>query len=340
VRPTRSWSALTPELKNKSSPVRQFLDQRFPHLRDVQRQYSYQVGPIAVPGDPSVSASTQGGAVDWLIRFLVNPKPDLHLALNPGVGAHLVPAGPDGTANAADMAAGARRMAGAIGELAGLLRAPLPTRDATESFTVYAGPLMPTRVDPELLSRGCWALALLTEVYRCGLMPGSPLLTLDHRDLRAEDLLALAPEAALVQLAQLRQVAEDALLPALCQRRGSWAVGPTFDGSEIMNADADLVAAGLLLEIKTVVGRKLKDGSRQAELDGDTIRQILGYLLLDFSDRFEITELGLYSARYGHLATWDVRRLLEDLAGRPVDLTTERAAFRELLLAGPSDRAS
>jgi hypothetical protein len=171
-------------------------------------------------------------------------------------------------------------MAQAIDGLAALLRAPLPAHDATESSTVFAGPLMPSRVDPELLSRGCWALALLTEVYRKRLMPGSPLRTLDHRDICAEHLLTLAPNTAVVQLSQLRQLAIDALLPALYQWRGPWALGPTFDGSKIMNADADVVAAGLLLEVKTTVGRELKDGSRQAELRGETLRQLVGYLLL------------------------------------------------------------
>lgn len=59
---------------------------------------------------------------------------------------------------------------------------------------------MPSRVDPELLSRGCWALALLIGVHRRDLMQGLPLCTLDHRDVCAKHLLALAPDAALVQL--------------------------------------------------------------------------------------------------------------------------------------------
>jgi hypothetical protein len=45
----------------------------------------------------------------------------------------------------------------------------------TERVTRFAGPLAGTRIDPDLLTRGCWALALLTELYRVGLRPESPL---------------------------------------------------------------------------------------------------------------------------------------------------------------------
>jgi hypothetical protein len=43
-----------------------------------------------------------------------------------------------------------------------------------------------------------------------------------------------------------------------------------------MTADADLIAAGLLLELKTNLGNKGADGSRQASLDGQTVLQLLG----------------------------------------------------------------
>jgi hypothetical protein len=323
------WPPLTVALKDKQLPVRRFLDQRFPNLGDTQRQYRQQVGPIVV-AESTVNPGTLGGAFDWMVRFLVNPRPDLQLARS-GAGLAGV--------------FGSQPLREATAELAELLGAPLsPTqggRSVGDAPTmVYAGPLSATEVDPELLARGCWALAVLTEVFRAGLLPGSPILTLQGRQIRAENLLALAPEVALDQLARLRRAAEDTLLPALSGRRGSWALGPTFDGSAIMNADADLIAAGLLLEIKTSLGTKRKDGSRQAGLDGQTVLQLLGYTLLDFSDHFKISELGLYSARYAHLATWNLQQLLDELAGRSVDLAAERAAFKEILQSGPSPDAT
>lgn len=47
-----------------------------------------------------------------------------------------------------------------------------------------------------------------------------------------------------------------ALGPLNCHpKRGTWAVRPTFADSELMNADADLIAARLLPEVKTT-GKK------------------------------------------------------------------------------------
>ena len=106
-----------------------------------------------------------------------------------------------------------------------------------------------------------------------------------------------------------------------------------------MNADADLIAVGLLLEIKTSLGRKHKDGTRFATLDRQTILQLVGYTLLDFSDSFGIIQLGLYSARYAHLVTWKLNEFLDELARGKVDLAVERAVFQEVLLAGPTSNS-
>lgn len=56
---------------------------------------------------------------------------------------------------------------------------------------------------------------------------------------------------------------------------------------------ADLIADGLLIDLKTNLGDKRADGTRQASLDATTVYQILGYLLLDFADGFAIDYLGL-----------------------------------------------
>lgn len=50
-------------------------------------------------------------------------------------------------------------------------------------------------------------------------------------------------------------------------------------------------------------------------------------------DANRLTELGIFSARYAHLATWDIGTLLDELAGRPVSLPSVRQEFRQLLSA-------
>ena len=136
---------------------------------------------------------------------------------------------------------------------------------------------------------------MLTELAR-GVPPDrSPLAELDRQRVDGDALLALPSPAALDQLAAVRTQAEAVLLPALACRPGSWAIGPVFSGSALMNADADMIAADTLVKIKTVLRIKRKDGSRYGTLVGQMLFQMLGYMLLDFDDEFGIRELGAAS---------------------------------------------
>jgi hypothetical protein len=101
-----------------------------------------------------------------------------------------------------------------------------------------------------------------------------------------------------------------------------------------MNADADLICGGLLLELKTNLGDKRPDGSRRPSLERQTLLQLLGYTMLDFDDEFALTHVGVYNARYGHLAVWELPALLNELAGTRVDLPRQRQQFRNLLAGG------
>jgi hypothetical protein len=92
----------------------------------------------------------------------------------------------------------------------------------------------------------------------------------------------------------------------------------------LIKADADLIAAGLLLDLKT---------DSKLSLGVTTMFQVIGYALLDFDDTYRLAELGIFSARYAHLATWDIGILLDELAGHHVSLPFIRQEFRELLLA-------
>lgn len=172
-----------------------------------------------------------------------------------------------------------------------------------------------------------WALALLTEVYRGGPMVAiqGPLGQLRGRPVTVDALLDLCPPAGVDQLARFREVFEAALIPPLAARHGLWAIGPTFAGSALIKADADLIAGGLLLDLKTVAAKP--------SLGVKDAYQLIGYALLDFGDEYRTTAAGLFSARYGYLATWELPRLLEDLAGRKVSLSGLRKEFEDLLIA-------
>ncbi|HVV12016.1 hypothetical protein [Amycolatopsis sp.] len=344
--------ALTREIQNPKSPVYRFLADRFGNTKEVARQYREAAGPLRISSN-GANAGTVGTAADWLLRFLLHPEPDVHLAMA-GAARYV---GPKMVRAVADLAtrlgAAPRPYTGGIGvapgdayelvlaEIADLVAVADP--GAPEQPVAFTGPVVGNDSDPELLMRGCWALALLTEVYRAGsrALMNSPLAPFYRADadssrqqpaVTVDELLSLASPAALEQLAQLREVFEAILIPQLAARAGLWALGPWFAGSRLIGgADADLIASGLLLDLKTGLGSKRPDGTRWCSLERKDLYQLIGYALLDFTDSYQITELGLFSARFGYCATWPIDKLLAELAGGPVDLAAARADFEHLL---------
>jgi hypothetical protein len=56
-------------------------------------------------------------------------------------------------------------------------------------------------------------------------------------------------------------------------------------------------------------------------------------VLADYLDEYAVTDVALFSARYGYLAQWNLGVLLPQLAGSPVTTAALRAEFRALLEA-------
>lgn len=121
--------------------------------------------PLAVRAVPRGEANpgTVGTAADWLLRFLVHPRPSVHLAAK---GAVLYG---EGVRQSVAVLA-------ALGEIAVSLGLPggWDVGGEEPGFTVFSGPAAGSQADPEHLARACWALALLTEVYRAGPKAGRP----------------------------------------------------------------------------------------------------------------------------------------------------------------------
>lgn len=311
IEPLRpSWRALTAELADASAP-RRLLGDAFPFLRDVQADYRDRVGAIRVPGGPA-NSGTIGTAFDVWVQLQATPRPHLELAT-----------------------AGARLAGGGVHAAYGQLLDRLGLHEGNYCRAVmgpWTGPS--AGLDEGDLLRLCWASACMVEVFRTGIvMPGSPLAALPTRG--PEDLLALAPAAAVNELADLAGLAREQLLPGctgLATAGPTW-LGPVFAGSARMAADADLVTGHTLVELKTVMGRKTPAGPRAA-LDGLTLFQLLGYVLHDHDDTYGLTSIGLYQARYGHLVVWPLDRLLHQLAGMPVDLTALRQRWAAMLETG------
>lgn len=321
IRTPSHWAALTRELDNPRSPVRVFLDDRLSAgLKAVQARYRNDAPATILVPSGDAHPGTIGTAADWLLKFLIHPTPSLHI---PQRSARLLSAITAGPLDPNTIVLPAFE---AIAEDLGV-----PEQAQSADVTTFTYPTAGSTVKPDLLARACWALAILTNAYRSDPLRvlAGPLNQFQGENLSRDDLLGLAPDDAINQLAEFRKVFENVLIPELAKRPGTWALGPTFTGSAaIGGADADLIAAGLLLELKTA---KPKPSLAKVEL-----YQLVGYALLDFDDAFGLESVGVFNARYGYLATWDLADLLEELAGFRVSLPALRGQFRELLLAGPS----
>jgi hypothetical protein len=258
---------LTAELGAKNSPVRQFFDQRFTSgLRDVQRRYRQAAPSLVVPSADRQDANpgTVGTAADWLLRFMLHPRPSLALA---ALGANLC---------------GRRSgMPDALMEIAASLGYGHDPSDG--DGTDFAGPAGGNETDPTYVASVCWALALLTEVYRNPMvMMKGPVERFQYHRPSASQLLELTPAAAFGQLAAFWDIFETVLLPELAYRPGHWVLGPVFSGSALIKSDADLITAGLLLDLKT---------DSKFSLGVTVLFQVIGYALPDFDDAYGLTSI-------------------------------------------------
>lgn len=156
--------------------------------------------------------------------------------------------------------------------------------------------------DEQLLCRYCYVLGLLEELHRAGLKIKSPLFTLSRRA-TLDDLLALPPQIWVDDLCALSR----AFAPTVPEfAREPLVLNPIFAGSgDIGGADADLVSAGCLVDIKTTVDPKFT----RTRL----LYQLLGYVFLDYDDVYAINSVGVYLSRQA-LHTLAARVVADDSA--------------------------
>jgi hypothetical protein len=171
----------------------------------------------------------------------------------------------------------------------------------------------------ERLGRMLMVCGWLEEVFRTGrIWPGSALdrLVAAGAD-DAEQLLAAVPKAAVDDLVATLTCCATARQWDRLRVRRPVVCGPTFAGSNLVGgADADVIVGGLLVDIKaTVCPERAKS---------EMFRQLLGYVLLDTDDRYQLTGAGIFLARHGVLIDWTLPKLLA-LAGATLPLDELRA---------------
>jgi hypothetical protein len=193
-----------------------------------------------------VAPGTQGAAIDFWLRILTDPQPSIALPLA-GLLSGRAPCVRAGQELLSELASGEP-----------------PRRTADGDLELRMHPAGFADRDDQWWARVCYALALLVELYRAPAVEHSRLMRLDERS-RGADLLDLANDAEVADLITMRDLARERLLPALPP--GPVATGMTFDGNADLNADADLIAAGMLIDFKAGQGGKPRaDGTRAASL--------------------------------------------------------------------------
>lgn len=330
--------SLTGHLRDKDSPVRAWFLENLgnapavrpwnrsaattPEFTPARRDASVHANQwrLRVPASDRsvVNPSTLGTAFDQRLRLLLSPDVrTLRLETTAvGLGAALLARHHRDRADWAQLT-DAQALALLPVHPPGYLEADLRLRSLVT--TTPMGRTAAARRERDLAAI-CWVLALYEQIYRAGIDPAWPLVAAGPY-LTLDDLLALVPEQGVADLVALTR-AFAATQPGLAAARRI-DVGPTFTLTAALGgADADLVADGRLLDVKTM---------SHPDLDRVHLWQLAGYVLADQSDRYRIREVGFYFARHGQQLHWPVRDYLCALAGRRVTLTGMRREFAALL---------
>jgi len=181
--------------------------------------------------------------------------------------------------------------------------------------------------EERVLARYCFVLGLFEEIYRSNRYLDGPLLVPAPRK-NVDELLAIPEDAWVDDLCALSRLFYDKHSHLLSL---PFTLNPTFVGSgDVGGADADLIVNGCLIEIKTTIGPKV---------DAKHLRQLVGYVLLDYDDARHIESVGIYMARQGELFTWPIADFLCQLTGdNTISLTQLRQEFRALFQTKQSRR--
>lgn len=169
------------------------------------------------------------------------------------------------------------------------------------------------------LNRYCFLLALLEDTVRPAPQHESPLYASSYGS--TEELLDIAEPHVLSDMRELSWAFYDNYSHLLSRPH---TLNPTFEGSrDVGGADADLIVDGTLMEMKT---------SSKSEIKTEALLQLLGYVLLDYSDKYGLDAIALYMARQGLYLRWDLEEALRGLCGEhPPTLEDLRAEFKEML---------
>lgn len=162
-------------------------------------------------------------------------------------------------------------------------------------------------------------MALFDQAFRRGTVAQSPLVSPIPKT-TIPDLLAIAEDYWVDDLCNLSWAFYDHLNGLFGKEI---ILNPTFDGSnDVGGADADMIVDGSLIELKATIHPKVKS---------DWLYQLLGYTLLDYTNRYHIGGVALYMARQQVTLQWSLDELMTTMAGGDTPpLEQVRAEFHDV----------
>ncbi len=296
---------LTEHLKDSNSPVKQFLEQRFPRTASLTQKANLQLqseGTIN-PGFKPEIYDILATAIGYRIRYSFAITPSDQLAAWGGTMVLSLywggnPYGPHSGKLIEDF----------FDSLDDILEAIAPVKQRLKD------------VPEKLLARYCYVLALFEQLYRnTASCLYSPLL-IPRRKQSIVELLEIPTDAEIDDLCAMSWLFYDRYHDRLSLRS---VLSPTLKRCGVVSeSDADLIVDGCLMEIKASI---------KPEIESPLLWQLAGYLLLDDKDRYKIRSVGIYMARQGKLLQWPIVDFLRLLTGNDtVPLAQLRQEFRIL----------
>ena len=348
--------SLTSELADPSSPLARYLTTRFPHRSAIAEAYAMAVGeastvlPAAGRGYPWALVGSAFGHRLGFAFATDPPYAPLLGALQLTDTEQLVHLAAAEFASTYRLAGGDVHRAGYVRVVVGDRCLVVPSADDSpeldaaqwaepdptvhphlEVFTELAGrvqgPLPPGRprhdraMEQPLLD-DCWLLACYEELYRGGRSPAlTGALTRLGPRATAEALRALAPPAVRDDLWRLTTALAERGYDQLADLGSPATIAPMFVQAW---ADGDLVLGRTLVEVKVT--------KNPLPLRDAWLNQLLGYVLLDHGDWYDLKQVAIYLGRQAKLVTWPLTELLPVLTGDPrVTLAGLRDEFHGLL---------
>lgn len=300
--------SLTSHLGRRGSPVARWFHAHFADTRwlvtEENRRIRGGTGPARCPMPPVKGSDTAlvGTATDQILAAWLDPAQLAQGRVIQGAG-HI-----DGLLSSAGGRPGAASEVArsALGRIAQLTQ--LASR--------------PSGLDWEALARVAVVLARFEQTFRArGAVASSVVGELAGSDDPFELGALIAGPATLEDLCR---VAEQAL--AMCADLPAaerMTLGPDFACSRLLGgADADVLADGVLLDLKTT-----GDTSPLSRCD---LWQMLGYVLADTDDELEIEEVGFIWPRWRFRSRWRVEDLIAIVGGHETGVEALRRSFREM----------